>query len=155
MQDIKSIKAELTELRKKIRHHNKKYYDDDSPEISDYEYDQLMQRLRKIETDYPEFITNTSPTQMVGGKAKRTAGKLVAHDVPMLSLQDVFTREEVADFVNSMIEKLEEPEFVVEEKIDGLSLSLWPVHGDGATIFAVLPLHCASGCLCGYLRNYW
>ena len=95
MQDIKAIRNELNDLRKKIRYHNKKYYNDDSPEISDHEYDQLMQRLKQIEAEYPEFITSTSPTQLVGGKAKRTAGKLVPHDVPMLSLQDVFTREEV------------------------------------------------------------
>ena len=124
MEDIKVIKAELTELRKQIRRHNKKYYEEDNPEISDYEYDQLMLRLRKIEAEYPEFITSRSPTQMVGGKAKRTAGKLVPHDVPMLSLQDVFSRTEVEDFVNSAIEKLGSPEFVVEEKIDGLSLAL-------------------------------
>ena len=129
MQDIKAIRNELNELRKKIRYHNKKYYNDDSPEISDHEYDQLMQRLKQIESEYPEFITSTSPTQLVGGKAKRTAGKLVPHDVPMLSLQDVFTREEVADFVNSMIDKLDSPEFVVEEKIDGLSLALRYVDG--------------------------
>ena len=124
MEDIKKIKEELTELRKQIRRHNKKYYEEDNPEISDYEYDQLMERLKKIEAEYPEFITSKSPTQMVGGKAKRTAGKLVPHDVPMLSLQDVFSRSEVEDFVNSAIEKLGEPEFVVEEKIDGLSLAL-------------------------------
>ncbi|MBR1728550.1 MAG: NAD-dependent DNA ligase LigA [Selenomonadaceae bacterium] len=129
MQDIKTIRNELNDLRKKIRYHNKKYYNDDSPEISDHEYDQLMQRLKQIESEYPEFITSTSPTQLVGGKAKRTAGKLVPHDVPMLSLQDVFTREEVADFVNSMIDKLDSPEFVVEEKIDGLSLALRYVDG--------------------------
>ena len=129
-EDIKSIKAELSELRKKIRHYNKKYYEDDNPEISDYEYDQLMIRLKQIEAEYPEFITSRSPTQMVGGRAKRTAGKLVPHDVPMLSLQDVFSRDEVEDFVNSAIEKLGVPEFVVEEKIDGLSLALRYVNGE-------------------------
>ena len=130
MQDIKSIKEELKSLRKQIRYHNKKYYDEDTPEISDYDYDQLMQRLKQIEAEYPEFITETSPTQMVGGKAKRIVGKLVAHDVPMLSLQDVFSRQEIDDFVNSMIEKLDNPEFVVEEKIDGLSLALRYVNGE-------------------------
>ena len=129
MQDINKIKSELTELRKQIRRHNKKYYEEDNPEISDYEYDQLMQRLKDIEAEYPELITNRSPTQLVGGKAKRTAGKLVPHDVPMLSLQDVFTKAEVEEFVNSMIEKLDNPEFVVEEKIDGLSLALRYVDG--------------------------
>ena len=129
MQDIDKIKSELTDLRKQIRRHNKKYYEEDNPEISDYEYDQLMQRLKDIEAEYPELITSRSPTQLVGGKAKRTAGKLVPHDVPMLSLQDVFTKAEVEEFVNSMIEKLDNPEFVVEEKIDGLSLALRYVDG--------------------------
>ncbi len=133
MKDIKSIKNELVELRKKIRHHNKKYYEDDNPEISDYEYDCLMKRLIEIETEYPEFITNGSPSQTVGGKAKRTAGKLISHDVPMLSLQDVFSCDEVFDFVNSAIEKLDSPEFVVEEKIDGLSLALRYIDGKFST----------------------
>ena len=133
MKVIKSIKNELVELRKKIRHHNKKYYEDDNPEISDYEYDCLMKRLIEIETEYPEFITNGSPSQTVGGKAKRTAGKLISHDVPMLSLQDVFSCDEVFDFVNSAIEKLDSPEFVVEEKIDGLSLALRYIDGKFST----------------------
>ena len=122
--DATAIRAELAQLRKEIRRHNKKYYDDDAPEISDYEYDKLMSRLRELEAAYPEFITATSPTQTVGGTARRTAGKLVPHDVPMLSLQDVFSREEVETFVSDTIEKLGEVEFVVEEKIDGLSLAL-------------------------------
>ncbi len=122
--DIAEIKAELQRLRREIRYHNKKYYNDDAPEISDYEYDKLMRRLREIETAYPEFITPASPTQTVGGTARRTAGKLVRHDVPMLSLQDVFSREEVADFVSDVTARLGEVEFVVEEKIDGLSLAL-------------------------------
>ena len=121
---IEEIKAELVKLRREIKKHNKKYYEDDAPEISDYEYDKLMNRLKEIESLYPEFITPTSPTQIVGGTARRTAGKLIPHDVPMLSLQDAFSRAEVEDFVNDMIEKLDAPEFVVEEKIDGLSVAL-------------------------------
>ncbi len=122
--DISEIKEELAQLRKTIKYHNKKYYDDAEPEISDYEYDKLMSRLKALEAEYPEFITATSPTQTVGGTARRTAGKLVAHDVPMLSLQDVFSRAEVEDFFNDVTAKLGEVEFVVEEKIDGLSLAL-------------------------------
>jgi len=122
--DISQVKAELVRLRKEIRRHNKKYYELDAPEISDYDYDKLMTRLKEFEADYPEFITPTSPTQTVGGAARREAGKLVAHDVKMLSLQDVFNREEVEDFINDAIAKLSSPEFVVEEKIDGLSLAL-------------------------------
>lgn len=122
--DIKEVKKELNRLRKEIRHHNNCYYNNDEPEISDYEYDQLMLQLKKLEADYPELVTKNSPTQMVGGNARREAGVLVAHDVPMLSLQDVFSRQEVEEFVTSAIEQLDNPEFVVEEKIDGLSLAL-------------------------------
>ena len=128
--DVAKIKAELIQLRRTIKHHNKKYYDDDAPEISDYEYDKLMSRLKEIEAEFPEFITATSPTQIVGGTAKRTAGKLISHDVKMLSLQDVFSREEVEDFVNDTISKLGDVEFVVEEKIDGLSMALRYENGE-------------------------
>lgn len=130
--DIAEVKAEILSLRREIRRHNKKYYDDDAPEISDAEYDALMNRLKNLEAAYPEFITPASPTQTVGGNARRTAGKLVPHDVPMLSLQDVFSRDEVADFVSDVIDKLGDVEFVVEEKIDGLSLALRYVDGNFA-----------------------
>ncbi len=122
--DVAQVKDELSRLRKEIRRHNRKYYELDAPEISDYEYDKLMARLKELEAAYPEFVTATSPTQLVGGTARREAGKLVAHDVPMLSLQDVFSRADVENFVNDAIAKLGAVEFVVEEKIDGLSLAL-------------------------------
>ena len=124
--EITKIKSELNELRKKIKYHNKKYYNDDAPEISDFEYDKLMSRLKEIEKNFPEFITKTSPTQIVGGNALRTAGKIVPHDkdAPMLSLQDVFSREDVENFVEDILKKIPDAEFVVEEKIDGLSLAL-------------------------------
>ena len=129
------IKSEILQLRKEIRRHNRKYYELDAPEISDYEYDKLMQRLKDLEAAYPEFVTPTSPTQTVGGAARREAGKLVAHDVPMLSLQDVFNRADVENFIRDTIEKLGDVEFVVEEKIDGLSLALR--YADGKFIQAV------------------
>ena len=122
--DIQEVKKELAQLRRTIRHHNVRYYNDDNPEISDYEYDQLMMRLKALEREYPELITENSPTQKVGGTAKRTAGTLVRHDVPMLSLQDVFSREEIEAFVRDIGAHMENPVFVVEEKIDGLSLAL-------------------------------
>jgi DNA ligase (NAD+) len=133
--DSREIKKELAVLRKQIRYHNNRYYNEDNPEIADYEYDQLMLQLKAIEKEYPELITKNSPTQMVGGAAKRTAGVLVKHDVPMLSLQDVFSQAEVIDFVASMREALDEPAFVVEEKIDGLSLSLR--YEDGELVRAI------------------
>ena len=73
--NVTEIKKELAELRKKIKYHSKKYYDDDAPEISDFEFDLLMNRLKEIEKNFPEFITKNSPTQIVGGNALRTAGK--------------------------------------------------------------------------------
>ena len=133
--EIKEIKKELTALRKEIRYHNNRYYNEDAPEISDYEYDQLMLRLKQMEKEYPELITRNSPTQMVGGTAKREAGVLVKHDVPMLSLQDVFSRGEVDDFVHSLQDTLVEPEFVVEEKIDGLSMALRYENGELVIFF--------------------
>lgn len=128
--DIKAVKKELQELRKVIRYHNNRYYNEDNPEISDYEYDRLMLRLKGIEAKYPELITKNSPTQVVGGNALRTAGVLVKHDVPMLSLQDVFSREEIFAFVHDLQQELDDPEFVVEEKIDGLSMALRYENGE-------------------------
>lgn len=117
-------KVRLEELKKVIEYHIERYYNMDSPEISDYEYDMMMQELKAIEKEHPEWVTPDSPTQKVGGTAKRTVGVLVPHNVPMLSLQDVFSKEEVYDFVSEMQQKLEQPEFVVEYKIDGLSMGL-------------------------------
>lgn len=117
------------ELKEKIRYHNDRYYNQDDPEISDYEYDMLMQELKDLERKHPEYITDDSPTQKVGGEAKREAGVLVKHNVPMLSLQDVFSKEEVEEFIQDMKEQLDDPTFVVEYKIDGLSLALRYVNG--------------------------
>lgn len=118
------IKEEVKALRQQIEYHSNRYYNMDAPEITDYEYDMLMQRLKQLEKEHPELIDASSPTQKVGGSAKREAGVLVRHNVPMLSLQDVFSKEEVLEFVREMQEKLDHPEFVVEYKIDGLSMSL-------------------------------
>ena len=113
------------ELRTLLNHHSDLYYNQDAPTISDQEYDALMRELKAIEAEYPELITPDSPTQKVGGSAKRTAGVLVAHRVPMLSMQDLFTKEEVDHFVDDCREKLgEEITFLVETKIDGLSMAL-------------------------------
>ena len=117
-------KTRIEELKKTLEYHSNRYYNMDDPEISDYEYDSMMQELKKLEKEHPELVTPDSPTQRVGGTAKREAGVLVRHNVPMLSLQDVFSKEEVYNFVNEMKEQLEDPEFVVEYKIDGLSMAL-------------------------------
>lgn len=124
------IKQEIEELRKQIEHHSNRYYNEDDPEISDYEFDRLMQKLKQLEQEHPEYVFGNSPTQKVGGAAKRKAGVLVRHNVPMLSLQDVFTKEDVLKFVEEMQGQLEGPEFVVEYKIDGLSMSLRYENGE-------------------------
>lgn len=112
------------QLTKTIREHMDYYYNQDDPKITDQEYDDLMKELRAIEKEHPEFVTPDSPSQQVGGSAKREAGVLVRHNVPMLSLQDAFSKEEVFEFVEDMQKQLDDPEFVVEYKIDGLSLVL-------------------------------
>ena len=129
MDDLKRYE----ELVKTIEYHNDRYYNQDDPEISDYDYDMMMKELKKIEKDHPEYVTPNSPTQHVGGTVKREAGVFIRHRVPMLSLQDVFSKEEVQEFVESMQETLIDPVFVVEYKIDGLSMALRYENGDLTT----------------------
>ncbi len=118
------VKQRMDELMAQIAYHSNRYYNEDNPEISDYEYDLLMRELKELEQTHPDLSSEDSPTKKVGGTAKRQAGVLVRHNVPMLSLLDVFSKEEVLKFVEEMQEQLEDPEFVVEYKIDGLSMSL-------------------------------
>ncbi len=122
--DRNQAEARIQNLREELERHINLYYNMDTPEISDYEYDTMMQELKSLEKEFPDLVIETSPTQKVGGTAKREAGVLVRHNVPMLSLQDVFSKEEVEEFVEEMQEQLENPEFVVEYKIDGLSMAL-------------------------------
>ncbi len=114
----------INELREQLEYHNRKYYEEDSPEISDYEYDDMLRELETLESEHPELLVPESPTQHVGGSAKPEAGKKIRHDVPMLSLEDKFSREEVVDFVGKMKRELDDPAFIVEPKIDGLSVAL-------------------------------
>ena len=121
-------KRRIKELRKKTEYYAGKYYDDDKPEISDFEYDMLMVELRNLEKEFPEFKSKESLTQKVGGHVKEGFEK-VTHEVPLQSLQDVFSIEEVEEYVNKINEKAEENEiqnktYVVETKIDGLSAAL-------------------------------
>ena len=124
----KEAKNRIEELRKQVEYHAKRYYDDDEPEISDFEYDMLMVELRNLEKEYPEFQSKDSLTQKVGGHVKEGFEKVV-HEVPLQSLQDVFSIEEVKDYVEKINEKAEEQNiqdrmYVVETKIDGLSAAL-------------------------------
>lgn len=117
------VKNEYLELVKKLNYFAELYYSKDEPEISDYEYDTMNNRLKEIEKEHPDWIVPESPSKRVGWKAEK--GVLVKHNVPMLSLQDVFEKEDVYEFVNSMKEEFgDEAEFLVETKIDGLSMAL-------------------------------
>ncbi len=117
------FKMDINELREKINYHSKKYYTDDDPEITDFEYDALMRELKRMEAEHPELITPDSPTQRVGG-AVLTEFEKVEHRVQMQSLNDVFSREEVLDFGRKTAAAVENPKYVTELKIDGLSVSL-------------------------------
>ena len=126
--DKKQARARIEELRAITEYHAKKYYDDDNPEISDFEYDMLMVELRNLEKQFPDLIDKNSLTQKVGGKVKEGFQK-VEHEVPLQSLQDVFNFDDVEDFCIKVKEQAEKygitnPKFVVETKIDGLSAAL-------------------------------
>lgn len=132
--EIKNVKKRIKELEALLEKHNDLYFNQDSPEITDYEFDQLSLELRALEKEHPELADADSPTKRVGGRAKRTAGVMVRHRVPMLSIQDVFSREDVDKFVNDMKEKLgDDTEFIVETKIDGLSMALRYENGELVT----------------------
>jgi len=117
-------REEYNQLKKTIDYHMDRYYNQDDPEISDYEYDQIMLQLKEAEREHPEWVTKDSPTQKIGGTIKREAGVKVTHNVPMLSIEDVFTEEDVIRWVNKVHAVHPECKFSVEAKIDGLSLSL-------------------------------
>ncbi len=115
---------EIQALRREIEYHNKLYYVDDAPVISDYDYDMLMQNLKNMEAEHPELVTPDSPTQRVGGKAL-SQFEQVQHQVPLESLTDVFSYEDLFSFGEKMDSSLADPHaYVVEPKIDGLSMSL-------------------------------
>ena len=121
----KDAKSKIDKLKKELEYHAKKYYDEDKPEISDYEYDMMMLELKSLEKQFPELITKDSLTQKVGGHVK-TGFKEVTHEVPLQSLQDVFSFDELIEFDNRVKKQLdkEDIKYVVETKIDGLSLAL-------------------------------
>ena len=125
MDAVKRVE-ELTEL---LNYHNHKYYVDDSPEISDFEFDALLRELEELEEKYPELKKPNSPTMRVGGEAV-TAFEEVIHAVPMQSLQKAFSKDEILDFDKRVRDVIVNPEYVVEHKIDGLSVSLEYVDGE-------------------------
>ena len=117
----------ILELRETVEYHAKKYYDEDAPEISDFEYDMLMVELRNLEKQFPDFLSKDSLTQKVGGHVKEGFEK-VQHEVPLQSLQDIFSFEELDEFLERVTKQAEEYKeplaYVVEAKIDGLSVAL-------------------------------
>ena len=135
----KEAKERIEYLRKETAYHAKRYYDEDNPEISDFEYDMLMLELRNLEKEYPEFISEDSLTQKVGGHVKEGFEK-VEHEVPLQSLLDIFNFEDLKAFDERTRKVADENniklKYVVETKIDGLSVSLEYKNGEfvrGAT----------------------
>ena len=126
--DEMTAQQRIDALRKSLELYNQQYYDQDNPTISDYDYDRLMRELETLEWEFPQFQRTDSPTQHVGGTASRTFQK-VSHDVQMMSLQDVFSDDEMRAFIERCQEELEHPAFIVEPKIDGLSVSLEYTNG--------------------------
>lgn len=120
---FKEAKEKAKEYREQIEYHNKKYYEDDNPEIDDYEYDMMVKALEKLEAQFPELLSQNSPTQNVGGKAS-VKFSAVEHKVKMESLHDAFSLQEIIDFDRRVRAAVENPVYVVEPKIDGLSVSL-------------------------------
>ena len=125
--DSTQAKNRIEELRKTLEYHAKKYYDEDKPEISDFEYDMMMNELKSLEKQFPEFVDSDSLTQKVGGHVKEGFTE-VTHEVPLQSLQDVFSFEELRDFDDRVRKQLSDGgknlKYVVETKIDGLSMAI-------------------------------
>lgn len=120
--DINTAKKRAEELRKIISYHNEKYYNQDNPEIDDFEYDKLLRDLEDIENEFPQLVVSDSPTQHVGGSAGSKFAP-VEHTVPMESLHDSFSADEIRDFGARVKESVRNPVYIVEPKIDGLSVS--------------------------------
>jgi DNA ligase (NAD+) len=121
-----SVKEQIEELRRVIQHHNYRYYVFDDPEISDAEYDRLMRQLETIEQQHPEFITPDSPTQRVGAEPLKVFSS-TTHTIPMLSLTNAMSQEEVRDFderVKRFLKTESDIEYVAEPKLDGLAVEL-------------------------------
>lgn len=121
--DINEAREKINKLVETLNYHSRKYYVEDNPEIDDYDYDMMQQELKALEEQFPELVRSDSPTQRVGGEPVSIFEK-VEHTVQMASLQDVFTFEQVENFINKTKIINQDTEFCVEPKIDGLSVSL-------------------------------
>ncbi|HBN81981.1 MAG TPA: DNA ligase (NAD(+)) LigA, partial [Ruminococcaceae bacterium] len=121
--DVKEAEERAGQLREQISYHNRKYYVQDAPEISDYEYDMMYRELQQLENEFPQLVTPDSPTQKVGA-APLNKFEPVAHTVPLESLQDAFSEEEMAEFDRRVRAVVHDPVYIVEPKFDGLSVAL-------------------------------
>ena len=120
--NIEEARIKVVALTKELNYHNDRYYNHDDPVISDYEYDAMLRDLENLEAEFPELLLPTSPTQRVGG-SKGEKFSPVTHSVPMESLHDSFSEEEIRDFDRKVREVIAAPTYVVEPKFDGLSVS--------------------------------
>ncbi len=123
-----NIKKRIEELTNSLNYHSHKYYVEDSPEISDFEYDKMLVELEKLENEYPQYASEISPTKRVGGAVLKEFNEVV-HEVRMESLQDAFNENEIMDFNKRVSSQISDFSYVVEHKIDGLSVSLEYVDG--------------------------
>ena len=120
---LQEAEKQISQLREQLAYHGQKYYVEDAPEIEDYEYDQLYRQLEELEAQFPQLVSSDSPTQKVGGPALNTFAP-VEHTVPMESLHDSFSEEELRDFDRRVREVCPQAQYVVEPKFDGLSVAL-------------------------------
>jgi len=134
MKDLAQIKERIDQLRTAINYHNYRYYVLDSPEISDAEYDLLMQELKQLEEEYPQFLTPDSPTQRVGAAPVEAFG-VVEHPLPLLSLGNAFSKEELLAWYTRTSKLVAEQKFnfACEHKIDGLAVALTYINGQLTT----------------------
>lgn len=120
---LQEAEKQIAQLREQLAYYGQKYYVEDAPEIEDYEYDQLYRKLEELEAQFPQLVSSDSPTQKVGGPALNTFAP-VEHTVPMESLHDSFSEEELRDFDRRVREACPQVQYVVEPKFDGLSVAL-------------------------------
>lgn len=123
MMNKETAKKEIERLRKEIEEHNYRYYVLAQPVISDYEFDRLMERLKELEQQFPEFITTDSPTQRVGGEPLKEFAT-VTHEIPMLSLDNTYNYEELREFDERVRKVVPRPVYLVQQKIDGVAVAL-------------------------------
>ncbi len=122
--EANEAKEKILALRAEVEEHSRRYYDEDAPTISDFEYDKLIHTLMDLETQFPQFLTPDSPTQRVGGKVSSKFSP-VTHEVPLESLMDVFSHEELFAFGDRVSAAISgEKTYDVEPKIDGLSIAV-------------------------------